>query len=51
MKFATRKEQRKVTETMVAILCPLMSHLKEDEADAVRTAIAILQEVEVESEG
>lgn len=50
MKFATRKEQRKVTETINAILCPLIPHLKEDEADSVQTAITILQDVEVESE-
>lgn len=50
MKFTTRKEQRKVTETIVAILCPLIPHLKEDEAEAVQTAIAILNDIEVESE-
>lgn len=51
MKFATRKEQRKVTETINAIILPLIPHLKKDEADAVQTAITILQEVELESEG
>lgn len=50
MKFTTRKEQRKVVETIVAILSPLIPHLKKDEADAVQTAMTILQEVEVESE-
>lgn len=50
MKFVTRKEQRKVIETIYAILYPLIPHLREDEADAVQTAITILQEVEVESE-
>lgn len=50
MKFATRKEQRKVIETINAILLPLIPHLKEDEADAVQTAITILQDIEVESE-
>ena len=49
MKFATRKEQRKVNEVVSAILLPLISHLKEDEAEAVQTAIAILTDVEVES--
>lgn len=49
MKFATRKEQRKVIETINAILLTLIPHLKEDEADAVQTAITILQDVEVES--
>lgn len=48
-KFATRDEQRKVTETIDAIILPLLPHLKKDEADAVQTAIAILKEVEVES--
>ena len=50
MKFATRKEQRKAIETINTILLPLIPHLKEDEADAVQTAITILQDVEVESE-
>jgi len=50
MKFTTRKEQRKVTETINAILCPLIPHLREDEADAVQTALTILQEIEIESE-
>lgn len=50
MKFATRKEQRKVIETINAILLPLIPHLKEDEANAVQTAMAVLQDVEVESE-
>ena len=49
MKFATRKEQRKVNEVVSAILLPLISHLKEDESEAVQTAIAILTDVEVES--
>jgi hypothetical protein len=48
MKFATRKEQRKVNEVIAAVLLPLISHLKEDEAEAVQTAIAILNDVEVE---
>ena len=50
MKFTTRKEQRKVIETINAIFLPLIPHLKEDEANAVQTAITILQDVEVESE-
>jgi hypothetical protein len=50
MKFTTRKEQRKVTEVVSAILLPLLPHLKEDEADAVRTAIMILQKTEIEGE-
>lgn len=50
MKFATRKEQRQIIETINAILLPLIPHLKKDEADAVQTAITILQDVEVESE-
>lgn len=50
MKFATRKEQRKVTEIINAILLPLIPHLKEDEANAVQIAITILQEVEIESD-
>lgn len=50
MKFATRKEQRKVNEVVAAILLPLVSHLKEDEAEAVQTAIAILNDTEVEND-
>lgn len=50
MKFATRKEQRKVNEVVSAILLPLLPHLKEDEANAVQTAIMILQKTEIESE-
>lgn len=49
MKFTTRKEQRIVNEVVSAILLPLIPHLKEDEANAVQTAIRILQGVEVES--
>lgn len=50
MKFSTRKEQRKVNEVVSAILLPLLPHLKEDEENAVQTAIMILQETEIESE-
>lgn len=50
MKFATRKEQRKVNEVVSAIFLPLLPHLKEDEANAVQTAIMILQKTEIESE-
>lgn len=50
MKFATRKEQRKVNEVVSAILLPLLPHLKEDEADAVQTVIMMLQKTEIESE-
>ena len=48
MKFATRKEQRKVNEVVSAILLPLITHLKEDEAEAVQRAIEILNNVEIE---
>jgi hypothetical protein len=51
MKFASRKEQRKVNEVVAAILLPLVSHLKEDETEAIQTAIAILNDTEVESKG
>lgn len=50
MKFATRKEQRKVIETINAILLPLIPHLKEDEAKAIQTALTILQSTGIESE-
>lgn len=50
MKFATRKEQRKVNEIVSAILLPLVPHLKKEEATAVQIAIRILQETEIESE-
>jgi hypothetical protein len=49
MKFATRKEKIKVNEVVSTILFPLLSYLKEDEVDAVQTAIAILNDVEIES--
>lgn len=48
MKFNSRKEQRHVIETVSAILLSLIPHLKDDEAEAVRTAIRILQETEVD---
>ena len=47
-KFKDRKEQRKVTETMNALLLPLLPHLTSDTAIIVRRALYLLGEIEIE---
>lgn len=47
-KFQDRKEQRKVTETMNALLLPLLPHLTSDMAIIVKRALYLLGEIEVE---
>ena len=47
-KFKDRKEQRKVTETMNALLAPLMPYLTSDTAAIVERALYLLKEIEIE---
>lgn len=47
-KFKDRKEQRKVTETMNALLLPLLQYLTSDTAIIVRRALLLLGEIEIE---
>lgn len=49
-KFKDRKEQRKITETMNALLLPLLPHLTSDTAIIVRRALYLLGEIEIESQ-
>lgn len=47
-KFENRKEQRKVTETMNALLLPLLSYLDNDTKDIVKQALHLLGKIEIE---
>lgn len=47
-KFKDRKEQRKVTETMNALLLPLLPHLNSDTAIIIKRALYLLGEIEIE---
>lgn len=47
-KYESRKEQRKVTETMNAMLLPLLPHLTSDTAIIVKRALYLLGEIEIE---
>ncbi len=47
-KFKDRKEQRKVTETMNALLLSLLPHLTSDTAIIVKRALYLLGEIEIE---
>lgn len=49
-KFKDRKEQRKVTETMNALLLPLLPHLTSDTAIIVKRAMYLLGEIEIEQQ-
>lgn len=49
-KFKDRKEQRKVTETMNALLLPLLPYLTSDTAIIVKRSLYLLGEIEVESQ-
>lgn len=46
--FKDRKEQRKVTETMNALLAPLMPYLTSDTAIIVRRALYLLGKIDIE---
>jgi hypothetical protein len=50
MKFSSRKEQRKVTERMVALLEPIKYYLDEDTRECVAISLRILFDTGVESE-
>lgn len=47
-KFKDRKEQREVTETMNALLLPLLPHLTSDTAIIVKRALYLLGEIEID---
>ena len=47
-KYQSRKEQRKVTETMNSLLLPLLPHLTSDTASIVKRALYLLGEIEIE---
>lgn len=47
-KYKSRKEQRKVTETMNALLLPSLSYLNNDTAIIVKRALYLLGEIEIE---
>lgn len=47
-KYQSRKEQRNVTETMNALLLPLLPYLTSDTAVIVKRALYLLGEIEVE---
>lgn len=50
-KFKDRKEQRKITETMNALLLPLLPYLTSDTTIIVRRALYLLGEIEIEPQG
>lgn len=47
-KYQSRKEQRTVTETMNALLLPLLPYLTSDTAVIVKRALYLLGEIEFE---
>lgn len=47
-KFKDRKEQRKVTETMNALLLSLLPYLSNETAIVVKRALYLLGEIEIE---
>jgi hypothetical protein len=49
-KFMDRKEQREVTETMNALLLPMLDYLNTDTAIRVRRALYLLGKIDVEAQ-
>ena len=49
-KYKDRREQRKVTETMNALLLPMSYYLNSETAIVVKRALYLLGEIEVESQ-
>lgn len=47
-KFKDRKEQREVTETMNALLLPMLDYLNADTAIKVKRALYLLGEIDIE---
>ena len=47
-KYKDRKEQRKVIETMSALLLPLLPYYDNDTKDIIKRALYLLGEIEVE---
>lgn len=50
VKYKDRKEQRMVTETMGALLLPMVDFLNNNTAILVRRALFILGETDIESQ-
>lgn len=50
MGYKDRREQRRVTETMNALLIPALSYLNNDTANIVRRALYLLGEIEIDSQ-
>lgn len=50
MGYKDRREQRKVTETMNALLLPLLPCLSSETAIVVKRALYLLGEIEIESQ-
>ena len=48
MGYKDRREQRKVTETMNALLLPLLPYLNSDTAIIIKRALYLLGEIEIE---
>ena len=51
MGYKDRREQRKVTETMNALLSPLLPYLTSDTAIIVRRALYLLGKIEIDPRG
>lgn len=47
-KFKDRKEQREVTETMNALLLPMLDYLNADTTIKVKRALYLLGEIDIE---
>ena len=47
-KFKDRKEQRGLTETMNALLLPMLDYLNADTARKVKRALYLLSEIDIE---
>ena len=47
-KFKNRKEQRKVTETMNALLLPLLPYCNNDTKAIIIRALYLLREIDIE---
>ena len=50
MKFKDRKEQRQVTETMGALLLPLMPFLNEETCNRIEIGMRILRDTDIEEQ-
>lgn len=48
MGYKDRKEQRKVTETMNALLLPLLTYCNNDTANIIKRSLCLLEEIDIE---